>query len=205
MQIDIDMQRDPVLIASPHATLAEALATCLSASFGISAQPVTSAPDLQRLMESRRRAPLVLMDAAFGEDGDFVDSVASILPVAVLSDQPSLETSARVLDGRLRGALTKTTPLRTVAAAIRLMLGGDTYLRELAPPMGTQPRLEDGKAGLSDRKRAIGERVAAGWSNRQIEAELNLSASIVAAEVRAMLRQFGVRNRTELAMRWNGA
>ena len=201
MQIDNELHRATVLIVSGQATVAEALATCLTEGYGITAYPVCSPEELQRRMESRRRTGLILIDTAVDWSGAIGEGTDAT-PVALLTDEPSAEASAAVLEGRMRGALSKATPLRTAAAAIRLMLGGDVYLREVLPdPAGPAAR-GDGQPGLSGRRRAIGALIAAGRSNRQIETELSLSASLVASEIRFLLRHFNVRNRTELAIRW---
>jgi len=199
--LDNETSRGPVLIVSPESTVVEALAVCLNEAYGISAHPFSSAAELGRRMDSRRKAGLILVDSLFLENDGLEDAMVGDTPVALLTDQPSAETSAAVLEGRYCGALTKATPLRTAAAAIRLMLGGDVYLREHLP----QTANTNDRAKLSERRTAIGTLIAAGKSNRQIQTELCLSASLVAAEIRTLLRHFGVRNRTELAMRWRSA
>jgi len=198
MEAESDPARGPVLIVSPEATVVEALAACLNDAYGINAQPVCSAADLGRRIESRRRAGLILIDSQFLGTDTLDGGLMGETPVALLTDHADAETSAAVLDGRFCGALTKATPLRTAAAAIRLMLGGDVYLRENDARAPAVP----GKTAMSERRSAIGALIAAGRSNRQIQDELSLSASLVAAEIRVLLRLFGVRNRTELAMRW---
>jgi len=73
-------------------------------------------------------------------------------------------------------------------------------LAALAPP-GERVATES----LSRRQRAVLRLVAAGWTNRQIAAELAIKETTVKAYVHQIMRALGVRNRTSAALAYRAA
>jgi DNA-binding NarL/FixJ family response regulator len=55
---------------------------------------------------------------------------------------------------------------------------------------------------LTRRERQIAELVARGRQNKEIAAELSINESTVKNHVTNLMNKIGVRNRTELAIRW---
>lgn len=202
MNIDLESSYGPVVIAGAHCTVTEALAICLEDRYSIPALTVSNWRELTRKLAMKRRAQLVIADKEFWETPEQEAEVAAGTPLAIISDHTSPEVAQAVLDGKLRGALTRGTPLSTMVAAIRLMLGGEVYLKD-PDLIGSSVDGADGAGQrLSPRRRSIVSLVAAGYSNRRIAEEMGLTTSLVANEMRALFQYFEARNRTELAVRW---
>lgn len=200
-----DPKSGPVVIASRQRSVAEALAFCLEDGFDISALTAATHVELAHQLRAQRRAGLLVADLDFWKATDQADEIAQDVPVAILSDGTVPEISRAVLDGKLRGAVSKKTPLPKLAAAISLMLSGECYLRDDGRAATVESCLNDWVMTLTPRRLSILSLVAAGYSNRRIAAELCLTPSLVAFELRSMFLGLGVRNRTELVIKWQSA
>lgn len=204
MIVGSEMKSGPVVIASAQRSVAEALAFCLEDGFLIPALTASTHAELTDQLGAPRRAGLVVADLDFWKTADQADHIAQGVPVAIMSDGAVPEISRAVLDGKLRGAVSKKSPLPRLAAAISLMLSGECYLQDDGKAETPERFLKDWAAALSPRRLSILSLVAAGYSNRRIAADLSLSTSLVAFELRAMFHSLGVRNRTELVVKWQG-
>lgn len=204
MIVNSERTPGPVVIASAQRSVAEALAYCLKDGFNISTLTAGSQAELAHQLGARRQAGLVVVDLDFWKTADQAEEIAQEVPVAIISERVVPEISRAVLDGKLRGAVSKKTPLPKLAAAISLMLSGDHYLQDESRAETPEDCMADWVAMLSPRRLSILSLVAAGYSNRRIASDLALSSSLVAFELRMMFQRFGVRNRTELVIKWQG-
>ena len=94
------------------------------------------------------------------------------------------------------GFLLKTTPTEQVLAAIRTVAAGGTAYSAAQLGQARQPAIE-----LSERERAIVERLIASRSNDEIATDLGLASKTIEKHLGRMFDRFGAMSRTELAMR----
>jgi DNA-binding NarL/FixJ family response regulator len=94
------------------------------------------------------------------------------------------------------GFLLKTTPTEQIVAAIRAVAAGATAYTAAQLGQARQPAID-----LSERERAIVERLIASRSNDEIAADLGLASKTIEKHLGRMFDRFGAMSRTELAMR----
>lgn len=136
-----------------------------------------------------------------------------------LSVLPTLATRARVLiltvseatedlHGAIRegasGYLLKNARPDQIVDAVTAVAGGQAALSP--EPAARVLRLARASAVahapiLSPREWAVAQRIARGCSNREVAAELDISANTVKTYVARIFEKYGVHNRVELAMR----
>ncbi|GAB3835116.1 response regulator [Dactylosporangium cerinum] len=164
----------------------------------------TAALDLARHL----RPDVVLADIRMpGLDGlELTRRLAGTGPrviVVTTFDQDDYLTTA-LRDGAC-GFLLKRSGPTLLIEAVRAAMAGDTLispqltvrlLRRLEPLGSTA-----GVAALTDREREVARAVAAGGTNAEIAAELNISAGTVKTHLASIQAKLGVRNRVGVAAR----
>ncbi len=99
------------------------------------------------------------------------------------------------------GYLLKSTPASGMAQRLRALLSGTAVL-----DAGVLRRLTDGDRqpleGLTPRESDVAELVAQGCSNREIAEQLFISEGTVRNVLSTVLDKLGVRDRTQLAIRY---
>ncbi|GAA3234409.1 response regulator [Dactylosporangium siamense] len=164
----------------------------------------TAALDLARHL----RPDVVLADIRMpGLDGlELTRRLAGTGPrviVVTTFDQDDYLTTA-LRDGAC-GFLLKRSGPTLLIEAVRAAMAGDTLispqltvrlLRRLQPLAATP-----GVAALTDRERDVARAVAAGGTNAEIAAELNISAGTVKTHLASIQTKLGVRNRVGVAAR----
>lgn len=146
-------------------------------------------------------------------------------PVAVVSADESAQTALRCLGAGAAGYLPKSLPEDVLRAAIALILAGGMYVPSLIadaagssapsatgsaeprPTAGTagagagtstpQPRTTPGATALTLRQRQVLDLVIEGLSNKEIADRLDLAEATVKVHMTAILRAYGVNNRTK--------
>lgn len=131
------------------------------------------------------------------------------------------------LENGAAGFIPKSSSAKVLLGALQLVLAGGVYLPEQAirgdrlPDHGTAHGMAHGMSGagggeddalgqlagseqLTPRQRDVLNRLRDGKSNKQIAHELGLTEGTVKVHVTAILRQLGVRNRTQAAITANG-
>jgi DNA-binding NarL/FixJ family response regulator len=164
----------------------------------------TAALDLARHL----RPDVVLADIRMpGLDGlELTRRLAGTGPrviVVTTFDQDDYLTTA-LRDGAC-GFLLKRSGPALLIEAVRAAMAGDTLispqltvrlLRRLQPPAATAD-----VAALTDRERDVARAVAAGGTNAEIAAALNISAGTVKTHLASIQAKLGVRNRVGVAAR----
>lgn len=132
--------------------------------------------------------------------------------IAMISGSASAADVAECIDAGARGFLTKTMTRASLTAAIQLILAGGTYV---PAEFLSRPLTEADKASadigmwsgplrdLTDRERAVLERLAVGQSNKEIARDLELEEVTVKFHARNIYRKLGVRNRVEASNLFN--
>lgn len=177
-----------VLIADDHAIVRQGLKLVLADEFGDLV--CGEACDSKEVLAQAARQPwdVVLLDITMpGQSGLEVLKQLKIdhpdIPVLVLSMHPEDQYAVRVLKAGAAGYLTKNTASETVAAAVRKVLAGGTYIshalaEDLAQDL-TKPREKAAHQLLSDREYQIMRLIASGKSVKEISFDLGLSIKTV--------------------------
>lgn len=132
-----------------------------------------SADPLRALRELRRRHPL--------------------LPVAVVSGDPSAALAAQALAEGAAAWLPKSTEARVFASALKVVLEGGSYV-----PAGLMLNVRHtGAEGLTARQIDVLEQLVRGLSNKEIARVLGMAEPTVKGHLVTIFRLLRVRNRAE--------
>ncbi|HTY66827.1 MAG TPA: response regulator transcription factor [Alphaproteobacteria bacterium] len=193
-----------LLLADDHPLFADALRTLVAREFP--AAELQVAGDIAAAQEALARAPfdLAILDLHMPGSSGF-DGLERTLqrfpgtPVVVISGLARGADVARAIELGARGFLPKTLPAEVLAAALRLVLSGGTYVpADYAQPSLASPAAAEPPGGaLTPREVDVLRRLVTGKSNKEIGRELNLQEITVKLHVRNVFRKLGVRNRVE--------
>lgn len=198
-----------ILIADDHTIVRKGLASLLSTPrFHI--EVVGEAADGVEAVEMARRLlpDLVLMDLVMPRlDG--IGATREILRengvvrVLVLTSAQAGEKALEAIRAGARGYLMKDSSPDDLVHAIRSVARGQTLLppEALAQLAGDAP-VPPGAPheALTEREATILSRLARGMSNKEIAADLQISAHTVRSHVRIIFEKIGVSNRTQAAL-----
>ena len=190
-----------VLVVDDHPVVTDSIAGLLGCVPDL--EVVATAPGvagaLQRLQADE--VDVVLLDLQLdGESGlDLLarlDKQRSRVPVLVFSMHPPGQCAIAALEAGARGYLTKAAPITTLAAALREVATGGSWI---APEL--HAILEQRTATvttLSPREQQVLELLAAGLGTRQIADTLQLSPPTISTHKRRIHRKVGTRTAVEL-------
>ena len=157
-----------ILTADDHPLLREALAR-LIAEIGspVEVLEADSLRGAEDLLAAHRDLALMILDVVL-PDATGIEAVDRVLrarpdvPLLVVSAKDDPATARAVLDSGARGFISKRSPTRVLAEAIRLVLVGGTYLPPqvlgTAPPVGTRRGRSVRRPGSAELDRAHGAR-----------------------------------------------
>lgn len=183
--------------------MCEALSGALSELFGFRVTTATSIEDAQLEIAGHGPFDVVLLDYHMpGVSG--LEGVRCLLDangkgVTLFSGNIPAEIIRRALDMGAMGFVPKTLPLRTLQRALLLIAAGEVYV----PVQHLTGLAQQANAGspLKPRETQVLLRICGGLQNKEIAAQLGLNEPVVKADVRAICRKLGVRNRTEVAVK----
>ena len=131
-------------------------------------------------------------------------------PVIVTSAIESYSQAIAAIRNGARGYISPSSKPLVLEHALRLIMSGEVYIPAsairsgnacaLLSPGGRASRVQSADDGLTSRQREIAVKLAEGKSNKEIARELKVLEGTVKLHVRGILRNFGVRNRTEAAI-----
>lgn len=125
------------------------------------------------------------------------------VPVVVISATEDSATVRAALDAGARGYIPKTSATDVMAAALKLVSAGGTYVPQQAlqsnATAAKKTRSSSGRSrlDLSERQLDVLRCIAKGLSSREIARELAISEHTVKQHTRAVFRTLGVHTRTE--------
>jgi len=133
--------------------------------------------------------------------------VAPLTPILVVSGNDDPATMRDVVLAGATGYVPKSAPRQVLIDAIRLIMGGGTYLptaavlalRQAHSPQA-QPARTTASEDLTQRQKKVLKLLAEGMSNKHIARELQISEITVKAHVSLILKKLGVQNRVQAAM-----
>lgn len=164
---------------------------------------------------------LILLDLSMPDSEGFetlrqIKTRLPSVPVAVVSADESAETALRALSNGASGYLPKSLPEDVLRAAISLILAGGLYVpAQVADAVGAgkatvrpsalpasvgsadPQRQTSGAVALTGRQREVLDLVIEGLSNKEIAERLDLAEATVKVHMTAILRAYGVNNRTK--------
>jgi DNA-binding NarL/FixJ family response regulator len=133
--------------------------------------------------------------------------VAQLTPIMVVSGNDDPATMRDVVLAGATGYVPKSAPRQVLVDAIRVIMGGGTYLPTaavLALRQAHSPDVPPARTAASDdltqRQKKVLKLLAEGMSNKHIARELQISEITVKAHVSLILKKLGVHNRVQAAM-----
>ncbi len=191
------------LIVDDHAVVREGVAAVLQQAFELAT--VFHASDIATAIATADSHPdldAVLLDLAMpGVSGmaalaAFGSRHPAIPAIVLSSSEAESDVRGAIANGAL-GYVAKSARSTTLVAALRLVLGGETYVPPFMARNGSidaQPGL---LAGLTERQRDVLKLVASEATNKEIAHHLALSEKTVKAHLTAIFRSLNVANRIE--------
>ena len=189
-----------VLLVDDHALIGESLAASLPTLGDFQVRTAMNIAEALEAIATHGRFDVVLLDYALpgtvGFEGLQRVLEANGAGVVLFSGHVPSNVIDRALAMGAMGYIPKTTALKTLENALRLVAGGAAYVpvEHLLGPKEDAPQLKP-------REMQILQHVCAGQQNKEIAFALGLSEVIVKADVKAICRKLGVRNRTEAALK----
>lgn len=203
-----------IALADDHALFRAGLRSTLIESFG-DAVEVSEAKDfdeLAALLASGREFDLILCDLRMpGMDlGSGIRDLTARCPgtpLVMISASEEPADAWRSIEQGARGYILKSESLAVLQCAMELVLAGGVYApaallfdRRTPPKTQAAGSARNPVPQLSARQRMIFECLVDGKPNKLIARELGIAEGTVKAQLRAVFRKLGVRNRTQAAL-----
>jgi DNA-binding NarL/FixJ family response regulator len=196
-----------VVLADDHALVREGTAELLERAGGIAV--VGQAADGHEALElvSAMRPDVLLLDLAMpGLDGLEVTRRALVISpmtrVVALTAHEEQPYVLAMLQAGASGYLSKSSRGREVVQAVRAAAAGETVFSSAIGRSVTRSALGEGppEAPLTPRERDVLGAAARGLGNKQIAAELGMSARTVQTHLTSVFAKLGVSSRTEAVL-----
>lgn len=191
-----------VLIVDDHQMVLDVLCQYLSTFDDMNVYTVNSFNDAKEFIRESDPFDVVLLDFNMpGMKG--VASVKEVVqlcrgkPVAVITGNLSSGEVDGIMNSGASGIILKTRSIKSLAAAVRLISGGESYLPIEILLRSTSSVKEASDGNLSEKEIAVLMLLCKGKSNKDIAAELKLSVPTVKQRVLNIFRKLSVSNRTE--------
>lgn len=194
-----------ILIADDHDMVLEMIEMFLSNLPDFEVETARTLDDALVKIETAGGFDLVLLDLVMpGMDGigglPRAISANAGKPVAILTGNPSPRNVNGIIEAGGAGIVLKTTPLRTLANAIRFMAAGEQYLpRELT--MGREDWQRAIDTPLTDKEQLVLSYLAEGMANRDIGRAVDIAEPTVKMHVRSICSKLSVQNRTQAVIK----
>ncbi len=214
-----------ILLADDHALVRGGLSLVIKSA--LVGSEIIEASDYRETMERLSADPnldLLLLDLKMpgvkGLEGlKYICESHPEIPVAVISVEEDARTIRAALAMGAVGYIPKTSSPNVTTGAIQLIVSGGIYVPPhvlgepprgeagddmfLTPAGGPRPTEPDAKAlGVTRRQKDVLDLLSTGKSNKQIAAELGLTAGTVKMHTSRIFKQLGVSNRTQAVAKY---
>ncbi|HVN46990.1 MAG TPA: response regulator transcription factor [Steroidobacteraceae bacterium] len=136
-----------------------------------------------------------------------VRAIAPLTPIIVVSGNDDPVVMSEVVMAGAAGYVPKSAPRQLLLDAIRMVMGGGSYLPAAAVVALRRAQSEGGGVArdapsdqLTSRQKRVLTLLAEGLSNKRIARELEISEITVKAHVSLILKKLGVSNRVQAAI-----
>lgn len=190
-----------ILVADDHSLVRETIAAFLINEGFCSVETVASLDGAIAAAKSGGAFDLVLLDynmpgmnGLSGLDAMCIANAGN--PVALISGTASPEIAEEAIAKGAAGFVPKTLGSKSMLAAVRFMLAGETY----APFSFLNQERGAAQTLLSPRELEMVKGICEGKSNKEIARDLDLQEVTVKLHVKTMSRKLAAKNRTHAAM-----
>jgi DNA-binding NarL/FixJ family response regulator len=194
-----------VLLVDDHPGMRDALRVFINSEPDLAVVAEAESGSVALDLYERTTPDVVLMDGSMPEMNGIhaTHRLTQLQPDARIIALTLYESSTYLEDmiaAGARGYVSKTGAPDKVAEAIRAVNAGKTYFdqsipRRSSPGTGTHPAIEE----LSTDELAVVKRVADGYTNAEIAADLDLALPVVESHRTNAMKKLNVRSRAELA------
>ncbi|SHG96227.1 response regulator transcription factor [Ferrimonas marina] len=201
-----------IVIADDHPLFRNALKQALAGKLDAQWLEADSAASLDALL-SDTTPDLVLLDLEMPGSHGYstlihLRSHYPAVPVVVISAHEDPQTVAKTLNYDCQGFIPKSSDPDQLAAAIEMVLEGETYLPECVADFADSTQVENDigtrLADLTPQQYRVLQMFAEGMLNKQIAYDLEVSEATIKAHATAIFRKLGVRNRTQAVIALQG-
>ncbi|MCC5964913.1 MAG: response regulator transcription factor [Natronohydrobacter sp.] len=190
-----------VLLADDHRMVVDMFQLFLTDSAHMDVEVAESLDEAAQMLQSGGSFDVVLLDLNMpGMNGVAGLKRAMRLnegkPVAILTGNASPRMLQEIMATGAAGIILKTTPLRSLANAIRFMQAGERYLPLELIQMSQANSGSNGRGDLSGKEMDVLSHLAEGLSNKEIANELQIAEATVKMHVTSICRKISANNRT---------
>lgn len=203
-----------VLIADDHPLFRDALKLAVAQAVpGAQIVEADSVHTLFAALDAHPDPELLLLDLNMpGAQGfnALVQARANFptVPIVVISAREDRRIMQRAIGHGAAAFVPKSASIDLIVAALRAVLGGDTWLPASATNNSGEPTPLDQQevdatarlATLTPQQFRVLSMLSSGLLNKQIAAELDVSEATVKAHVSAVMQKLGVSNRTQAVL-----
>ncbi|MFS1703689.1 response regulator transcription factor [Aestuariibacter sp. GS-14] len=199
------------VIADDHPLFREALTAALTPLFdGLSVIEADSTDALFDVLKRNDNVDLLLLDLSM-PGSNWFDTLTTAkerlpdLPIVMVSANDDIDVISQAMALGASGYIPKSTPTRSIAEAIDIVLGGEQWL-----PASIAERLTDHSSNMSDMLERFKELtpkqllvlryVRSGMMNKQIAHEMNVTEATVKAHISAALKKLDINTRTQAVL-----
>ncbi|HEV7590762.1 MAG TPA: response regulator transcription factor [Longimicrobium sp.] len=199
-----------VILADDHALVREGLRLVLRGVAGIDVVGEAGSGASALALAQRLAPDVAVLDLDMPEGGGLgaLRQIRAALPavrVLILTMHAEQERLLELLEAGAHGYLTKEAATQELVEAIRVVAGGDVYVRPaaarlLAAAVVPQRAARTAGArfqGLSERERTVLQLVAQGYSGAEVAGRLRISTKTVAAYKQRIHDKLGLEHRTD--------
>jgi DNA-binding NarL/FixJ family response regulator len=200
-----------ILIADDHPLFRDALRRAVTQIFPDQAiREADSVQSLSELLDRDADADLLLLDLNMPGAQGFsalvhVRATWPALPVVMVSAREEPALMRRALGHGAAGFVPKSASVETIAAALRAVLDGDSWLppgvaRDDAALDPDERQLAARIAELTPQQYRVLSMLCTGLLNKQIAWELGVSEATIKAHMSAIMRKLGANSRTQVVL-----
>lgn len=201
--------RKQILVVDDHPLTRKGLCDAIraQANLDVCGESASLAEAKAALAETRPDVLVLDLNLGDGNGWALIEQLAAtgtLPPTLVLSVSDENLYATRLLDAGARGYLMKSAPIDTVLAAIRKILAGHIAVSDAMATALFDPRSGAAQSEahamqvLSDRELQVFEMLAQGLSNKEIAAQLNISAKTIGTYKTRLMEKLGVRTTPKL-------